>query len=134
MTELDDLLRNFDNMLSQFPAKRKEFVRNVGEKMEQEVLKNIDRDTHGKTGNLRRAVSLKLGSGGGYAAIRNSNRVAPHAYVVEHGHAIVDKNGRRVGWVAGKHMYRNALNTMTDEIEHDAQRMTDEMVGGIFGD
>lgn len=132
-TELNSLIQDFDNMLTHFPEKRREFVRNVGEKMEQEVLRNIDRDTKSKTGKLRRAVSLKLGSGGGYAAVRNSNRVAPHAYLVENGHAIVDKNGRRVGWVAGKHMYRNALNTMTEEIEHDAQRMMDEMVGGIFG-
>ena len=133
MTELNDLLRNFDNILSRFPEKRREFVQNVGEKMEQEVLRNIGSDTKNKTGNLRRAVSLNLGSGGGYAAVRNNNRVAPHCHLVENGHAVVDKNGRRVGWVAGKHMYRNALNNLADEMEQQAQRMLDEMVGDIFG-
>lgn len=133
MTELDDLLRSFDNMLNRFPQKRREFVRKTGEKMQQEVLRNIDRDTKRKSGNLRNAVSLKLGSGGGYAAVRNNNRVAPHAHLVEDGHAILDKHGRRVGWVAGKHMYRNALQAVADEAEQDAQRMLDEMVGGMFG-
>ncbi len=133
MTELDDLLQNFDNMLSRFPEQRRAFVRNTGEKMQQAVLRNIDQDTKNKTGKLRRAVSLKFGSRGGYAAVRNSNRVAPHAYLVENGHAIVDKNGQCIGWVAGKHMYRNALQTAMQEVEYDAQQMLEEMVGGIFG-
>lgn len=133
MTELNDLFRNFDRMLTRFPEQRRILVRRMGDKMQEEVMRNIDRDTKTKNGYLRNAVSLKLGSGGGYAAVRNSNRIAPHGHLVENGHAVVDKNGRRVGWVAGKHMYRNALNNLDDEMEQQAQRMLDEMVGDIFG-
>lgn len=133
MEELNDLLNSFNNMLSRFPEKRREFVRTTGEKMRQEVQHNIDTSVKSKTGKLRCAVSMKLGSGGGYAAVRNNNRIAPHAHLIENGHFIVTKSGQRVGFVAGNHMYRNALNTVAAEIEQDAQRMMEGMVGDTFG-
>ena len=115
--------------------------------MHQQVLKNIDTDTKEKTGNLRKACYKEIGSGGGYAAVRNDWKVAPHAYLVEHGHdcykgaekkinkygneSNIPRSGKKLEkHVDGKFMYRNAMNTLDDELTHDAEKMIDGILKG----
>ncbi|MBQ9090719.1 MAG: HK97 gp10 family phage protein [Anaerotignum sp.] len=142
MNELGELDRALGKMLDKLPEKRRELVENAGEKMYQKVLRNIDRDTEAKTGHLREACYKHIGSEGGYAAVRNDNKKAPHAHLVEFGHRLIKgaktkegKHGQRVnikgsgkviGWVNGKHMYRNAINELEDELEQDAENMIEQ--------
>ena len=145
---LEDLDKAFETMIEKFPEKRRELVENAGSKMHQKVLRNIDTDTKEDTGRLREGCYLVIGSKGGYAAVRNDHRKAPHAHLVEFGHRLIKgaktkegKNGQPVpikgsgkviGWVNGKHMYRNALTEMEDELVQDAERMIDSLAGEIF--
>ena len=139
---LDDLDRAFAELLDRFPEKRRELVETVGEKMHQKVLRNIDTDTKEKTGHLRDACEKHIGSGGGYAAIRNDYRKAPHAHLVENGHRLIKGakkkvnkygnemnikgSGKVIGWVNGKFMYRNAISELEDELTHDAETMIEK--------
>ena len=41
-------------------------------------------------------------------------------------------SGKLIGWVNGKHMYRNALNEVEEEIVHKAGDMVDKLVGDKF--
>lgn len=145
---LADLDKAFEAMMEKFPEKRMELVKNCGEKMHKKVLRNIDVDTNEETGRLRDACYLAIGSEGGYAAVRNDHRKAPHAHLVEFGHKLVKGaktkegkfgqtvkvkgSGRVIGWVNGKHMYRNAMNEMESELTQDAERMIDSLVGELF--
>ena len=142
MNELDMLDRALGAFLEEFPEKRRELVENAGEKMHRQVLRNIDRDTEARTGHLREACYKQIGSGGGYAAVRNDSRKAPHAHLVENGHRLIKgaktkegKHGQQVnikgsgkviGWVNGKHMYRNAMNELAEELEQDAKRTAED--------
>ena len=145
---LKDLEQAFQDMIDQFPEKRRELVTAAGGKMHQRVLQNIDRDTEEKTGNLREGCYLSIGSEGGYAAVRNNHLRAPHAHLVEFGHRLIKGakkkegkygqvvnikgSGKVVGWVPGKHMYRNALNELEDELIQDAEKVMDKLVGECF--
>lgn len=145
---LDDLDKAFEAMLTKFPEKRRELVEAEGEKMYQKVLHNIDTDTKEDTGRLREACYKAIGSGGGYAAVRNDHRKAPHAHLVEFGHRLIKGaktkegkhgqavnikgSGRVIGWVNGKHMYRNALTEMEDELVRDAENMIESLAGELF--
>lgn len=126
--DFQELDAAFGHLLERIPEKRRTLVESAGEKMYQEVVKNIDRDTKEKTGNLKKGVTKVIGSGGGYAAVRNNYLRSPHAHLVENGHRIV-KNGKTVGWVAGKHMYRNALTTLEKELIGMAQKEADYLAG-----
>lgn len=149
MTEpLDKLCDSFDVMLEKFPEERRELMEKAGEKMYRQVLRNIDATTEAHTGNLRDACYKHIGSKGGYAAVRNDHKKAPHAHLVEYGHRLVKGtkikigkhgqsvsikgSGRVIGWVNGKHMYRNALNELEDELMQDAEELTDKLVEGLF--
>lgn len=145
---LADLEKALDRMLERFPEERRELVEQAGEKMYQKVLRNIDTDTQERTGHLRAACYQHIGSEGGYAAVRNDYKKAPHAPLVEFGHRAmkgaetkIGKNGlpvkikgsgKEVGWVDGKHMYRNALNELEDELTQDAEHVIDRLVGDSF--
>lgn len=83
------------------------------------------------TGNLKKAVTKVVGSGGGYSAIRADHKIAPHTHLIENGHKVV-KNGIQTGWAPGKHMYRNALNTLASELENESDKFIDTLVGEIF--
>ena len=148
MADLNDLIDAFDDLIEQFPAERRKLVENAGEKMYQQVLRNIDTSTEEKTGNLRKACYKEIGSEGGYAAVRNNHRVAPHGYIVENGHRLIKGakkkigkygrevnikgTGRVIGWVNGKYMYRNAMNELEAELDKDVETMLERIVGDKF--
>ena len=125
-------LEDLDKMLSQiceeFPEKQRELVENCGTKLYEQVIENIERDVKEQTGNLKKGVTKVIGSGGGYAAIRPSKTFAPHTHLLENGHRKPDG----VGWVSGKHMYRNALNQLAEELVNDSEETLKKLVGDIF--
>lgn len=129
--DLYDLDKDFEELLKKFPQARRELVEECGEKMYQKVLSNISQVDE-KTGNLRKGVKKVVGSRGGYSAVRADFKIAPHTHLIENGHKIV-RNGKVVGWVSGKHMYRNALNELANELEQSAEQKIDKLVGDIFG-
>lgn len=132
MDDLDELDKLFGRLLSEFPKERRELVEQSGEKLHRRVLRNIDKDVKVKTGNLRAACEKHIGSGGGYAAIRNNYRKAPHAHLIEEGHDIYrgkkGKGGVHKGFVQGKFVYRNAVNALADELEKDAEQTRDKVL------
>lgn len=129
--DLKDLDREFEKMIKQFPQARRKLVEECGEKMYQKVLANMNQVDE-KSGNLRKGVKKAVGSRGGYSAVRPDYKIAPHTHLIENGHKIV-RNGKVVGWVSGKHMYRNALNELANELEQDAEKMLDELAGDFNG-
>lgn len=145
---LNDLGKAFEGFLNDFSKGRRELVENAGEKLHKRVLRKIGSDTKEKTGNLKKGCELHIGSGGGYAAVRNNHLRAPHAYLVEFGHKAVrgakikeGKHGQEVkikgsgqmlGWVPGKFMYTNAMNELEGELTQDAEDMIDKLVGEYF--
>lgn len=145
---LADLDKAFEEMLNKFPDSRRDLVETAGDIMYQKVIQNIETDTKENTGHLRDAAYVAIGSGGGYAAVRNDNVKAPHAHLVEFGHRLIKgaktKEGKHgqpvnikgsgevIGWVNGKHMYRNALNETEDDLIQAAEKMIDDLVGDIF--
>lgn len=128
--DLYDLDKEFDKILKQFPQARKDLVNNAGEKMYKKVVANINAEVDQDTGNLLEGVTKVNGSGGGYSAVKPNFKVAPHTHLIENGHKLV-RNGQFVSWVPGKHMYRNALNELANELEQDAESMINKLVEGL---
>lgn len=140
---LDDLCKSFDDFLEKFGENRYELVEQAGVKMCKKVLRNIEASTKEHTGNLKKAVYIATGSKGGYAAVRNDHKKAPHAHLVEFGHDLykgaekkvnkygretnIPRSGRKLeGQVNGKFMYRNAINELEDELTQDAEKIIDK--------
>ncbi len=151
--ELDKLCDSFDTLEKKFSEERRELVERAGEKMYQKVLRNIDATTKKSTGKLRDACYKHVGSEGGYVAVRNNHKKAPHAHLVEHGHnnvtggklkltkkdlaegkkkgKIVSKEGKKA-WTNGRFMYRNAMNELEDELMQEAEELAERLVEELF--
>lgn len=127
MDNFDDLDLMFENIIKEFPRKKKELVKKAGDIMEQNVKNNINSRTTVKTGNLISGVKKVTGSGGGYVAIKPDYKQAPHSYLLENGHRIV-KNGVVLGFVNGVHAYRDSATQSEGEILKMAQEIVDEVV------
>ena len=161
-SSLNDLCKDFDEFLEQFPGMQRDLVEMAGEKLHQKVLQNIDtaiKDANNGSkkksrkqpseskGRMKDACRLVIGSSGGYAAVRNDYKKAGHTHLWEFGHNIVvggklkptqediangKKKGEVVRWFQGRHMYRNAVNELEDELVADAEKMIDKLVGDLF--
>ena len=129
--DLSEFDERFNQLLKQFPEARRELVENAGIKMCQNVINNISASVTDRSGNLKKGVTLKVGSGGGYAAVKPDYKIAKHHHLIENGHKLI-VNGQFKGWVPGKHMYRNALNQLEDELKQDAEQMVNRLVGDNF--
>lgn len=131
----DELDKRFERFMNDMPSAKRKLVESCGEKMNQKVLRNIEISVKSKSGNLKKGVTKVIGSGGGYAAVKPDYKIAPHTHLIENGHKLIKgkgANGRIVGWSPGVHMYRNALSELADELQDDAERMINELVGDIF--
>lgn len=144
MSDLADLDEMLGKILDEFPEERRKLVERSGDKLYKEVLRNIDKRVDKKTGKLREACEKHIGSGGGYAAVRNNHRKAPHAHLVEDGHSKrkgaerkrnkhggmsnIKGTGKNMGWVDGKFMYRDAINRLADELAKDSKDTMDKVL------
>lgn len=131
---LYDIDRAFSKIIEELPDRRRTLVENAGEKMYQGVMRNIDSNTNEGSGTLKRGVEKKIGSGGGYAAVRPNHAIAPHTHLVENGHNVKRvKDGPIVGWAQGKFMYRNALTSLESELRRDSKKALERLVWDYFG-
>lgn len=139
MGSLEDLDKSFENLLKRFPDSRAKLVNEAGNIMYNQVISNIERDVEEHSGNLKRGVTKKVGSKGGYAAVKPNYNISPHAHLVENGYNLVrggklGKGGKVLGWVHGKHVYRNAINRVADLLEQKGEELINQLAGDFNND
>lgn len=117
----------FRQLADEFPRMQKEFTAAAGDRMLEKARENISARTSKHTGNLLAGAYLHLGSGGGYAAVRNDHMTAPHAHLIEFGHEVKSKSGKTIGWADGRYMYRDALREVEDEMMAKAKQLSEEV-------
>lgn len=124
---LDTLMGALDKVVEGFGEKRREFHLKAGKI----ILKNVKAkspydETRTQKTHLRDAIEEKVGSGGGYVAVKPDYKKAPHAGLVENGH--VAPNGT---FVQGKHMFENGLKESVPELTALVEEFADEIVRGL---
>lgn len=147
--ELDRLARDFQQTADKFPERRRQMLERIGAELEESVRKNIpvesSRDRFRRpTGTIRAGQEKRIGTGGGYVAIRPVKGDAPQlsgrrrdrygtiTQALEDGHSVkLARGGSK--FVSGRLFYRTAkrdaeriamkhLNEMKREIEEELSR------------
>lgn len=122
--KLDKLL---EDIVKKMPGKKKELIENAGNILSEQIKKNIDHRVDDKNNRLKDDVKVVYGSKGGYVAVRPEYKNTRANHLIENGHRIV-KKGVVIGFVNGKHMYRDSVVQCEGEILKMAEKMIDEVV------
>lgn len=127
MDDFEKLDRMLDNIIKTIPEKKKELLENVGEILSNQVKQNISIRINDENGTLKSDVKVVPGSKGGYVAVKPSYENTHLNHLIENGHRIV-RNGVAIGFVNGKHMYRDSIDQCEQQILNMAKKMIDEVI------
>lgn len=123
LSEISRLDRVLDDVLKIVPEKRREMHEKISEEIKEEVDNQIAQSgLNDKSGRVKDWQQQTVGSGGGYAAVRASNKAtgnnSPGAITnyLENGHKIREPSGKnrnyrpriRTVYVDGFHFYKKA--------------------------
>lgn len=130
----DDLDKMFSDMIRRIPEQKAELMDRVGDVMHEQVVNNIQSrvgtsSEKNEKDKLLDGVQIKVGSGKGYVAVKPDYSVSKLHHLIENGHRIV-RNGVVVGFVNGKHNYRDAIIQCESKIIKLAEDMVKEVVKG----
>jgi hypothetical protein len=130
---MDDMEEKIEKVLKEFPEERRLLHEASGKAILDKIIENTPYDDERKKGtHLRDAITMVVGSKGGYTAVRADTKKAPHAHLVEDGHVQKDKNGNPTGvFVSGKHMFKIGAQQATSEILKIAEEFSNKIVGEL---
>lgn len=116
-------LTDFQNDLidiveKKLPKERYKIMRKVGSKARTYISKRARTKVQKDSGNyhkmFKRGKVFKDADGQIVVRVINS---APHAHLIEHGHRQVTKNGEEVGFVTGKKVMEEGINSFNNSGE-----------------
>lgn len=114
-----DILRNINNI---YPDETKKFLKEEAKKINKVAKKIAKREVGTKTGNYLKG--FKTGKVYKYAendaCIRAYNK-APHGHLIEYGHVQTTHDGRPVGFVQGKLIFKQAEVQFLSDFLTDAE-------------
>ncbi len=104
----------------------KKFVRAEGKKL-LEKTDSRAKEVKRKTGNYHESIKLgKVYKGNDGEITTRVYSGAPHAHLIEEGHALV-KKGKQIGFVPGHHVFEKARK----DFEEEHERAVDKFLEGI---
>lgn len=123
---------DFERLSKEFTKTQKAFAEKCGTRLYEQVMRNIDVSRCEDAVRLKRGVTKILSSNGKRVTISCDDTTLPDMHRAENGYSMI-KDGKTIGWIPGKHMYRNAANMLEVELETLAGTMIQDLVGDIFG-
>lgn len=131
---MDELIKRFENLESQMKDLKKKFLTSYITIAQRKVLEKIRSRTIRRSGNLENSVIAKIGSGGGYAVTKSPIGRAPHSHLIEDGHVVKNKKGGSIlGYAAGRHMYRDSLLELENNMNSLLFDLEQQIVRGLVG-
>lgn len=130
LAELDEFSSQMlDLATRKMPREIRQFMRAEGTKLRRMTVSTARRETKKRTGSYIKGI--KRGKvylyEGDTLAIRVYNS-SPHAHLIEDGHRQVTKDGRAVGFVRGKRVFKKAQQAFESEFTNDCLEFVDELL------
>lgn len=130
LAELDEFSSQMlDLATRKMPREIRQFMRAEGTKLRRMTVSTARRETKKRTGSYIKGI--KRGKvylyEGDTLAIRVYNS-SPHAHLIEDGHRQVTNDGRSVGFVRGKRVFKKAQQAFESEFANDCLEFVDELL------
>lgn len=140
---LNELDRQFQSLLDDFPQKRRIYHQKLAVEMKRVVQTHIAGSLNDSHGKIRSWQEEHVGSGGGYAAVRpvsgktGANSPGAITNYLENGHKIRPPSGQntkyhariKVPYVNGRHFYQSA----STQVEAKAISLAEDFLQDLTG-
>lgn len=130
-SELSDFTKDLLELAeNQFPKESRKFLNKQGLKLKKVVVKKAKSIVGKETGNYLESIKKgKVYKFDGDLSVRAYSS-APHAHLIEYGHKQVGHKPNKVvgGFVAGKHIFRQAQSDFSNTFVNDAEKFVGELL------
>jgi hypothetical protein len=120
-TGLEEFRENLDILERDFPKQAKSLLLKIGSKagtITKRIARKLVNEKSGKFyKSIKRGKVWKGHDGQFYVRVYTSSKIAPHAFLIENGHRIVDKKGKEHGFKEGVHVFDKATKEMDSQFE-----------------
>lgn len=130
--ELDDFANDLLSLAKTVSSKKeaRELLKNEGNKLKKETIKEAKRKVNKKTGNLH-SKGIKRGKPYTYKVtdeetVRVYGRY--HTHLLNDGHRIVDKYGNEHGFKEGEHFFESAETNFTPKFIKNVEVFVDKII------
>lgn len=154
LSALDELTKDLDALLKKMPEKKRELHEDLAQVAKREVDMQISISLNDSSGTIKSWQEQHVGSGGGYAAVRATNKGtgghpatgdnSPGAITNYHesgyktrrasGNAKRPRAGRsKMAYVNGRHFYQKAQTTVESKAIDVVNQFADDLVKELGG-
>lgn len=130
----DELIDSLEKMANEYPDAAGDLLRKQGIELRKRIVLSARENTNTK-GESKRSLG-KIGSyrlskvqSYGIRQFVELTVKAPHFHLVEQGHNMVNKYGKTVGFIQGRHYFEKAVKEFEEEMPDKVEVMVDELLG-----
>lgn len=125
-SELDQFSKNLIlKAQKENPKEVEKFLRKEGSKLRTRVARKARQKTKKKTDDYRKSIKRGKPYKYGTADAIRAYSYAPHSHLIEDGHRLIS-HGKEVGFVLGKHVFREAEKEFKPIFEHDVDAFAED--------
>lgn len=127
LSALNKLKDDLEKAIALYPDKAQTTLERNGRKFRKAVKERtpITKKKHkNKLKNGYRASEVK---GYGMEMHVEITTKAPHFHLVENGHEMISEDGKKIGWIPGKHMMEETRQEYEEILPKELEKMADEI-------
>jgi len=129
LSELEDVNREIIDLVDRkYPKAAKSLMNKQANSFRRKLRAAYRKETKKHTGNLLKGVSKsKVYVYHDEHQVRVRNK-APHAHLIEHGHAVWVNGQKTEKWVEGRHVAAHAMEDYQSVFEEEVNKFVDEIL------
>ncbi|MDF2842475.1 MAG: Bacteriophage protein of unknown function [Herbinix sp.] len=124
----EELQQKLSQVVKKYPDLAEERLESTGKGFKKRVVEVTRQRTSKHSGNLVKGFRLDKIKGYGMNMSKDFRGTAPHFHLIENGHNQVTKDGKKVGWVQGKHIVKDVRDEYQEIIPEVMQELYDDIV------
>jgi hypothetical protein len=127
LTGFEELQKNLEQAIKKYPDLAEERLEHTAKDFKKRVVEVTRQRTKKHSGKLIKGFKLDKIKGYGMNMSKDFRGTAPHFHLIENGHNQTTKDGKKIGWVPGKHIVKDVRDEYKEVMPEVMQELIDEI-------
>jgi hypothetical protein len=123
----DELQESLTKAIKKYPDMAADRLEDTSKSFKKRVIQITRQATTTHTGNLIKGFKLDKMRGYGINMEKDFRGTAPHFHLIENGHEQVTADGKKIGWVPGLQIVKQARDEYVEIIPEEMQKLIDDI-------